>query len=441
VRLAVWSPLPPSTSGIADYVAEQLPVLAETVDLRVVVEAPEAVSVTGVALATPSTVGPVDLDLYHLGNSPAHGYVLRAATTRPGVVVLHDWSLHDLVLHETVERGERAAYLREMRRAHGQTGTFVARQVARALGGEVLRSLFPVNDRVLETCLGLVGLTDFVASHAGAHLHGRPVLHLPHHLALPEPLPTRVEARRSLGLPADALLVTAPGLATASKRLDPALRANSRLRPAHPTLRLVVAGEVDRAYALAAAVAAAGLEDAVLVTGRLAFPDFVAHLVAADVVLALRFPSRGEISGALVRSLGVGRPVLVTGATPAAREFPDGVVIPVDPGPSEEDEIVALLDHLLRRPERRELIGGFAREHLRRHHDLRGSVGRLVAFLQEVAARKLELLAEVEATRVPEGSLLGDFMDEVRWAARDLGLPGAPKDLKPLLADLAGEGT
>jgi len=41
-------------------------------------------------------------------------------------------------------------------------------------------------------------------------------------------------------------------------------------------------------------------------------------LAAADVVLALRFPSFGEMSGALVRAMGVGRPVLVTDGTPPA---------------------------------------------------------------------------------------------------------------------------
>ena len=58
--------------------------------------------------------------------------------------MLHEWSLHHLVLHETVERGDLASYLREMRRAHGERGTFVARQVARALGGDLLPALFPL---------------------------------------------------------------------------------------------------------------------------------------------------------------------------------------------------------------------------------------------------------------------------------------------------------
>ena len=70
------------------------------------------------------------LHVYHLGNSPPHAYVYRAALATPGVAVLHEWSLHHLVLHETVERGDVWAYLREMRRAHGEAGTFVARLAA-----------------------------------------------------------------------------------------------------------------------------------------------------------------------------------------------------------------------------------------------------------------------------------------------------------------------
>src|SRR5262249_49282805 len=72
------------------------------------------------------------------------------------------------------------------------------------------------------------------------------------------------------------------------------------------------AGGAARALPLLEWSRAAGLGDGLLVTGALDLPSFVRHLVAADVVLALRFPTYGEISGALVRALGVGRPVLVT---------------------------------------------------------------------------------------------------------------------------------
>src|SRR6185503_2123466 len=149
-------------------------------------------------------------------------------------------------------------YVREMRRAHGERGSFVARQVARALGGDLLPALFPLNDRVLEGSLGVVGLTEYVAGRARARLPGRPVLHLPHHATLPlAPLPSRDAARAHLGLPPDALIVTAPGLATAAKRLEAGVRALARLRAEHPRLLLVVAGAVDPALPLHARARAA----------------------------------------------------------------------------------------------------------------------------------------------------------------------------------------
>jgi len=427
VRLAVWSPLPPSPSGIADYAAEQLPLLARAFDVTTVAEDPG------------DTRPDADLDFYHLGNSPAHAYVYRAALSRPGVVVLHDWSLHHLVLAETVERGDVSAYLREMRRAHGETGTFVGRQVARALGGELLPALFPLNDRILERSLGVVGLTNFVASRAALKLPGRPVLCLPHHLSLPlDPLPSRQEARLTLGLPEEALLVTAPGLATASKRLDTALRVVGRLLPSHPSLRLVVAGGVDPRLPLDAWAREAGVGGALVVTGRIDLADFVRHLVAADVVLALRFPTHGEMSGALVRALGVGRPVLVTAGTPASEELPEGIVVPVDPGVHETAELAALLHRLLRDEALRDRIGRLARDHAREHHALAPTVERLAAFLIDVHARQEELVALV-AKPAPEGSLMEYLVEEVRRAALDIGLPGVPARLGPLLAELAAE--
>ena len=424
-RLAVWSPLPPSPSGIADYVAESLPALARHFDVETVSEEPR-------------TAPEADLHLYHLGNSPAHGFVYRAARARPGVVVLHDWSLHHLVLSETVERGDVPGYLREMRRAYGETGAFVGRQVARALGGDLLPALFPLNDRVLEGSLGVVTLSAQTAGRVARRLPGRPQLHLPHHLSLPiEPPPSRAESRSRLGLPADAFIVTAPGLATVNKRLDVAVRVMARLRAENPEAVLVIAGASDPRLPLEAWARDAGLGDGLRVTGRLELADFERHLAAADVVLALRFPSHGEMSGAVVRALGVGRPVLVSAGSAAADEFPEGVVVPVDPGPGEEAEVEAFLRHLRGSPDLRERIGVLAALHLRAGHGLAETAGILAGFLRAVDAGQEKALTALQADRTDEGGLLGYYMEEIRWGARDLGLVDVRLGLEGLLEPLA----
>ncbi len=427
LRLDVWSPWPPSPSGVADYAAEQSAALEAHVQVaRVTAEA-------GVPRAS-------DLDLYHVGNSPAHGFVYRAALERSGVVLLHDWSLHHLVLSETVERGDTAAYLREMRRAYGEAGTFVGRQVARALGGDLLPALYPLNDRLLHASLGVVTLTGAVARRVALALPGRPVLALPHHLSLPlDPPPSRADARRALGLPEDALLVTAPGLATAAKQLDVAVAVVTRLRALHPGLRLVVAGGVDPQLPLDAWARSAGLGDGLLVAGRLSLEDFERHLAAADVVLALRFPSHGEMSGALVRALGVGRPVVVSAGTPAAEEFPEGIVVPIDPGRDAAAGLEAALARLLQDAPLRESLGRLAREHVVARHGLPGTVATLAAFLEDVAARREALARSVAREQPADGSLRRYLLDEVRWSAHDLGIPESALGLDALLAPLTGE--
>ncbi len=445
--LAVWTPLPPSPSGVADYAAEQLPGLAQHFDVRVVVEHPDAVSGdvrrsltdSGVLVisAAQALDRPAALDFYQVGNSPAHGYVYRAALERPGVVLLHDFVLHHLVLHETLERGDTEAYLREMRHAHGGLGSFVGRQVARALGGQVLPALFPLNVRLLERTLGLVALSASLATRAATRMPGRPVLHLPHHLALPlDPLPERSQARRDLGLPPAALLLVAPGLASRAKRLDVVLQALARLLPDHPDLRLVVAGELADDVPLHAWARAAGVTDALITTGRVSLPDFVRHLVAADVVLALRFPSHGEMSGALVRALGVGRAVLVSAGTPAADEFGEGLTAWVDPGVRELDSLTATLDRLLRAPELRARLGQAAGLHVRRAHALAVTQARLSEFLANVLARRAALLAHVTERHARPGSLHEFLLDEARFGALDVGLPTLPDGVESRLAEL-----
>ncbi len=315
----------------------------------------------------------------------------------------------------------------------------MGRQVARALGGDLLPALFPLNDRLLESSLGIVALTEFVGSRAARRLPGRPVLHLPHHVSLPFAEPkTKAEARRELGLPDGALIVTAPGLATAAKGIDVALRALGALRRRHPGLLLVVAGDHDPRLPLLEQARAAGMDTALRMTGRLSLPDFTRHLCAADVVLSLRFPTHGEISGALVRALGIGRPVLVTAGTPATDEFPEGVVVGVDPGPGQEAELRALLDRLLSDAPLRARIGRLAQAYVSEHHRLEDTVDRLSRFLEEVAARKAEIMASLAADRAEEGTLLGYLLEEVRWGARDLGLPGVPLGLEPVLRGLLG---
>jgi hypothetical protein len=160
VRLALWTPRP----GQAWWAG--------------VVGALRGPSVLRVVEGEPASAPPADLHVYDVADDPAHGFVYRALRRAPGLVVLESWNLHRLVLAETLGGGDAAAYRREARRMHGETGSYVAEQVIAGRGG-ALPGLLPCCDRVLEASLALATTSGVVHARARRRLGGRPVLALP----------------------------------------------------------------------------------------------------------------------------------------------------------------------------------------------------------------------------------------------------------------------
>ena len=187
MRLAFWTPSP-ELGWVSALTAQ----LARELELVLVGTEPPA---------PPEA----DLDVYHVADSPAHGFVYRALRERPGIVILADWNLHGLVHAETAGRGDPEAYRREARRAHGDTGTFVARQVLSGLGG-ALPALVAMNLRVLEASLGLVAPSEGLRARAQALLPGRAVLHLPFDRLAALGEPAGADGARDPGALAGALL-------------------------------------------------------------------------------------------------------------------------------------------------------------------------------------------------------------------------------------------
>ena len=121
MRVAYYSPLPPSRSGIADYSTLLLPALGKRV---------------AVVVAEPGRRAPAaDVALYHVGNDPeAHGWIIDALRRRPGVVVLHDFVLHHLVAGLTIVRKDGVGYLSALERDAGIPGRLLAHGVLETLG-------------------------------------------------------------------------------------------------------------------------------------------------------------------------------------------------------------------------------------------------------------------------------------------------------------------
>src|SRR5438477_403026 len=132
LRVAYFSPMPPTRTGIAHYSSMVVDALRQHVDLQVITT-PDARSLTP------------DVSIYQLGNNPHHEWIYREAMATPGIIVLHDVVLHHLIVEMTLARGDAEGYAQALRANHGAAGEAWARGRAAGLHSEMGNFLFPAS--------------------------------------------------------------------------------------------------------------------------------------------------------------------------------------------------------------------------------------------------------------------------------------------------------
>lgn len=438
MRLAYYSPLPPMRSGIADYSAELLPHLAAHCEIELIVDEgfrPDAELAGRFPVhghrALPGLLaqGRFDAVLYQLGNNrDYHTAMYPTLLEHPGVVVLHEFVLHHLVRDLTLHAGDPQAYVREMRYAYGRSGEALARRCV-ATGVPLDPWSHPLFERVVDASRGLIVHNRFTRDRV---LAGRPLARVeavPHHLSLgafPAPSPER--ARATLGIAPETFAVATFGFLTAAKRPAVLLRAFARLRREVPRARLLIVGEVSPHFDFDR-VFTPELREGVTITGRLELDRFLLYMQACDVAVNLRHPTAGETSGTVIRLLGLGKPLIVSGAG-AFAEIPDDCCAKVAVDDAEEDLLLAYLQRLAADEPLRRRLGENARRHAAAHHSVAGSARGYADFLRETIERGAQPFRAVPPLApYPEDDLLADLVREASAELSDLGVEEADDEV------------
>jgi glycosyltransferase involved in cell wall biosynthesis len=412
VRVAYYSPLPPETSGIADYSALLLPALEQRLDVRVV------------RRKTRRPPRGVDLRLYHIGNNAdAHGWIVDELRRTPGVVVLHEFVLHHLVAGLTLGRGDGHGYLDAMQVEAGLVGRSLAHAVIDGLLPplwEVRPHEFPLAREVLALSSGLIVHSRFVEREARAVEYQGPIWRVPMP-AWPDP-PTA-----SASLPAGAgPVIGCLGHLNPTKRLPELVRAFGLVREQFPKALLVLAGQTA-GVDLTALVARGGLEvdRDVLVFDYVEESRLWALMSACDVCVNLRFPTMGETSAAALRALSLSKPLVVSDVG-WFTELPDSVAVKVPVDELEVETLAKSLIVLAERADLREAMEEAARTYVAKEHNLDRVAGLYVKAMEEAAGGpplRAAVLGEVAAAAYAVGLESDDpQVRAIGGRAREIGL-------------------
>ncbi len=354
-RIAWLSPMPSAPTGVASYSKAVLDGLTRTGFTK----RQEIEPVWPVGPKHEATIPWYAMGVYHLGNNVEfHRDIYRHAAQTPGLVVIHDLGLDDFV-RGMIAGGDPLGH-----QAAREAATGVDRLRPReAELDEPLRT--PWVSHIARRARGIVVHSEFGRRYLRDHGCRTPVFVVPHPVVESESDVRRAHGRRDeirapLAAAGMETVVGVFGDLNAAKLIDVVCGAVAGLPdPAH----LALVGRTITGYEVDAVVRQNGLGARASIHADVSDADFLAWLCAADVVVDLRYPHRGEVSGSLARAMRCGRPTIVS-ATGSYLDLPDDVVVRVSPGRLDPAELAAAIGRLVNERGLAEMVGERAREHM-----------------------------------------------------------------------------
>jgi glycosyltransferase involved in cell wall biosynthesis len=378
-RIALFTPLPPERTGIANYSAELLPELAKYFHIDIYTTAAHT---DDIWLQRNFKIRPwqefnaasadYEAVVYQVGNSPFHSHMFELMAEHPGILVLHDFFLSSVFLYETEHAGRKDLFGHELEYAHGPAAR---RLLESADGAQTCKRLYPCNRRVLDRSIGIIAHSPYVDTlierfYAGGVAKQVRVVRQMRRQSIVPTDGERRAARERLGLRAGDWVICSFGFIADTKLNDHLIRAfaASALRRDR-SVRLLFVGELhggDYGRMILDLITTHGLSEQVGVTGFLDNEQYEDYLRVADIAVQLRTHSRGETSRAVLDCLAHGIPTVIN-AHATFNDYPADVVVRVSEAASAAELGVAL-EQLRDDPACARALGAAARDYIEREH-------------------------------------------------------------------------
>lgn len=390
-RLAIFTPLPPSKSGIADYSLEIGRALSRYWDLNYIIsdEADDVnIEVDWANIYRVSEWNQLETDnvprFYQMGNNIHHEYIYREILKTPGITLMHDFSMHHLLVELTLARNDSESYIQLMQYSHGATGRRIAEyRVHDFIHHPMVEFMFPLNKQVITNSYGVLlhsndSLTKLKQAYPEIPAHRIP---FPYE-ELEENYLTgsKENSRKKFNIDKSLLVFASFGFVTPPKQISLAIRAMAKIKDQIPDFRYYLVGEVSDAVKLPELLKETGLEKHVVTTGFVSFEEFHQYLEATDVVISLRYPSAGETSAALMRAMGMSRANIVFDYASFA-DYPDDAVIKVPINTYDVDTLAETLKYTANDEAYRNAVGLRAGRYVKERHNIDRVVGDISTFI------------------------------------------------------------
>ena len=444
-RLAYVSPLLPDQSGIATYSAMLLPVLSCYYDIEIIVGECSDSSVWNNsqwcvlnAEWLKNNADNYDRVLYHMGISKYHSHMFDLINVVPGVVVLHDFYLSNIIAHMDAQLEKGHFWARSLYFSHGYRALEERFNTADI---ESIKWKYPCNLSLTSAGLGII-----VHSASSIKLAERWIgkseadsWSIIPMLSNVSDNDERIVARKRLNIDENTFVVCSFGLISFAKLSHRVLEGwvASGAAADQKSCLIFVGESANNEYGrhLRAQIKKSKLADRIIITGWTSNEIFSDYLKAADLGIQLRTHSRGETSLAVIECMANAIPTIVN-ANGSMADLPMNCTYML-PDNFSSEELSNALDDLWINKDLRCKLGMRARAHIQQYHNPESCSFQYFEAIEKYYTGKnsnTKMLCKA-LTKLPSAGLSPN--NDLAALAHAIAMNESPKGNKQLLLDVS----
>lgn len=344
LKIAFFTPLNPLKSGVSDFSEELLMELKNHMEIELFIG---DYTPTNPDIVDNFTIRKIkdfvkeeirsqyDEVIYQIGNNEVcHKEIYDMALKYPGIIEIHDISLHHMIAATTIAKGNIEEYKRIMEYCHGKNAVKVVDQF---LNSEILppwenNSLtFTLNKEIIDSAKGVIVHSDYAKQMVKGiksdvkittiYLHADEIC--------TDYEKEKIEARKKMGIDIEETIFATFGFITKPKRIFEILKVLKEIKYKGYAFKFYIVGKVDENLNILNIIRQYGLQNDVIVTGFVDLTEMKNLMKAADICFCLRYPTQGESSAIVHRLLGMGKVIIVTDVGTFS-EYPDEIIIKIN---------------------------------------------------------------------------------------------------------------
>lgn len=387
-KLAFFTPLPPTKSGISDYSVDLGLALSGYFDITYVVDnnalLPDQNLIKFAQIIKLSQWNKKNkkdyLIFYQMGNNSFHNYIYDEAITHPGFVLLHDYSIHHLMLDRSKKNyNEYSNLLKKAKEVNNDLSKYINNVFFLP---DLFKFILPLNELLIEKSSGIIVHSKSSFDKIKEKFPSKSLLQInfpvtpAHHLSKYD----LINLRAKYGLNSSDFIISSFGFVTPPKQIPLILQSLSLIKNDLINFKYLLVGEVHSSINILELIKKYNLNNHVEVIGYTDLTVFEEYIKLSDLVITLRYPSAGETSAVLLRALAYQK-VNIVFDYDSFGDFPDDILLKIPLNTNDPYRLAKTIKSIYMKKDLKKLYETNANEYICNHHNIKKITDQLINFL------------------------------------------------------------